>query len=128
MASDTHQAPVAAPASEVLGSGGSRTEDWEALRGSAEFHRLVSAKFRFILPATIFFLVFYMLLPLGIAFAPDLMKTNVVGHINVAYVYALAQFLMTWILTYAYIRRADAVFDRLAGAVRRLAGQRGMEV
>ena len=119
--------PPAAGRAETARSGDAEASaDWEELRASPEFHRLVAARVRFVVPATIFFLVFYMLLPLGIAFAPGLMKTNVAGHINVAYVFALCQFLMTWILTYAYIKRADSTFDRLAAAVRRLAGQKGV--
>jgi uncharacterized membrane protein (DUF485 family) len=109
------QQPVAQTATPGAGM------DWERLRGSAEFHKLLRTKTAFVLPATVFFLVFYMLLPLGIAFAPDLMKTNLVGHINVAYVFALAQFVVTWVLTWLYIRRADRVFDPLAESVRRLA-------
>lgn len=41
------------------------------------------------------------------------MSTNVVGNINVAYLFALSQFFMAWIIMYIYIGRAR-VFDGLA--------------
>lgn len=104
-------------------TGDGSVRDWEALRASPEFHELMAAKYRFIIPATVFFLIFYLLLPLGDAFAPDLMKTNVAGHINIAYLFALCQFLMTWAVTYLYIHRAENVFDKLAEKVRRSAGR-----
>lgn len=104
-------------------TGDSVIRDWEELRQSAEFRDLMAAKYRFIIPATVFFLAFYLLLPLGDAFAPGLMKTDVFGHINIAYLFALCQFLMTWTITYLYIHRAETVFDGLAAKVRRRAGQ-----
>ena len=58
------------------------TTDWEAVRQSSEFRDLVRSKQRFIIPATAFFLVWYLLLPLGNGLAPDLMKTKIIGNIN----------------------------------------------
>ena len=83
---------------------------WDQVAAMSEFRQLVAAKMRFIVPATIFFLVFYLLLPLLVGLAPDLMKTKVVGQINLAYLFALSQFLMAWILAFVYLRQA-AVFD-----------------
>ena len=97
------------------------TEDvayWEGLERTDEFRRLVAARVRFVLPATIFFLVYYFLLPLLNGLAPSLMRTNVVGHINIAYLFALSQFFVAWLLAFFYIRQANGVFDRLAAAVR----------
>lgn len=91
---------------------------WEGLEHTDEFKQLVAARVRFILPATIFFLVYYFALPLANGLAPGLMKTNVVGNVNIAYLFALSEFFMAWILAWLYIRRANTVFDRLAEAVR----------
>ena len=41
------------------------------------------------------------------------MSTRVVGRINLAYVFALSQFVMAWVLMAAYVRRARR-FDRMA--------------
>jgi uncharacterized membrane protein (DUF485 family) len=107
------------------------TSRWEGLEHTEEFHRLVAARVRFVLPATVFFMVYYFALPILNGTAPDLMRTKVVGSVNVAYLFALSEFFMAWILAWLYIRRANTVFDRLAEAVRRLArgwtGSRGSE-
>ena len=100
---------------------GPPTEDvayWEGLERTDEFRRLVAARARFVLPATIFFLIYYFLLPLLNGLAPSLMRTDVIGHINIAYLFALSQFFVAWLLAFFYIRQANGVFDRLAAAVR----------
>jgi uncharacterized membrane protein (DUF485 family) len=96
---------------------------WEGLEQTDEFRQLVKARLRFVLPATIFFLVYYFLLPLGNGLAPDLMKTRVIGQVNVAYLFALSEFVMAWVLAYLYIRKANTVFDALAAKVRARAGK-----
>ena len=98
-------------------------EHWEGLERTTEFRDLVAARWRFVLPATVFFLVFYFLLPLANGLAPHFMRTNVVGNVNLAYLFALSQFFVAWILAWLYIRRANNVFDRLAEAVRRRASR-----
>lgn len=91
---------------------------WEGLEETDEFRQLVRARLRFVLPATIFFLVYYFLLPLGNGLAPGLMKTKVFGQVNIAYLFALSEFVMAWILAWLYIRKANTVFDALAAKVR----------
>jgi uncharacterized membrane protein (DUF485 family) len=103
-----------------------RASKWEALASSPEFRRLITAKRNFIVPATIFFLVYYFALPLGNGLAPKLMNTKIIGNINLAYLFALSEFVMAWILAAIYIRRANRVFDPLAAAVRRLAARMGV--
>ena len=58
------------------------------------------------------------LAPLLNGLATDFMRTNVIGDVNVAYLFALSQFFMAWILAWLYVRRASAVFDPLAERVR----------
>jgi uncharacterized membrane protein (DUF485 family) len=96
---------------------------WEGLEQTDEFRQLVRARVRFVLPATIFFLVYYFLLPLGNGLAPDFMRTNVIGHINIAYLFAFSQFIVAWLLAFFYIRQANNVFDRLAEKVRERAAR-----
>lgn len=96
--------------------------NWEVLHASAEFQRLVKARRNFVIPAVVFFLVYYFALPLSNGLAPNLMNTKVIGNINLAYLFALSEFVMAWGLAYLYISRANKVFDPLADAVRRLAG------
>ena len=99
---------------------------WEGLEETTEFRQLVSARWRFVVPATIFFLAYYFLLPVANGVAPRFMRTNVIGNVNIAYLFALSQFVMAWVLAYLYIRRANTLFDRLATAVRNRAS-RGRE-
>ncbi|HEX6349964.1 MAG TPA: DUF485 domain-containing protein [Candidatus Dormibacteraeota bacterium] len=97
---------------------------WEGLEATQEFKDLVRARWKFVIPATVFFLVYYFLLPLLNGLATGFMRTNVIGDVNVAYLFALSQFLMAWLLAWFYIRRANTVFDALAGRVRERAGRR----
>ena len=111
-----------APAEPVArGEAEAGTASWEGLERTDEFKQLVAARWRFVLPATVFFLVYYFALPILNGVAPGFMRTNVVGNINIAYLFALSQFFMAWILAWLYIRRANTVFDPLAEAVRRRA-------
>ena len=80
--------------------------EWQELERDAEFRQLYAEKVRFIVPATIFFIVYYFSLPILVGYAPGLMERKVVGNINLAYVYALSQFAMTWIVVYLYVRVA----------------------
>ena len=41
---------------------------------------------------------------------------NVIGNINLAYLIALSEFVMAWIIVYLYVRRAG-LFDKLANAI-----------
>ncbi len=80
--------------------------DWDAIANDPAFTELKAAKRRFIIPATIFFFVYYMTLPVLVGFFPDLMKTPVWGKVNWAYIYALSQFIMTWVVCAMYVRVA----------------------
>jgi uncharacterized membrane protein (DUF485 family) len=90
--------------------------EWQAIEADAEFQKLISAKRRFIIPATVFFILYYFALPVLVGYWPRLMETNVIGSINLAYLFALSQFLMAWVLSYLYVREAG-VFDRLAARI-----------
>jgi uncharacterized membrane protein (DUF485 family) len=41
------------------------------------------------------------------------MDTKILGPVNLAYLFALSQFFMAWILAYVYLRKADG-FDAMA--------------
>jgi len=87
--------------------------DWDRVIAMPEFQQLIAAKARFIVPATVFFLVYYLLLPLLVGYAKDFMDTKVIGQINIAYLFALSQFFMAWILAWLYLRQAGT-FDTMA--------------
>jgi uncharacterized membrane protein (DUF485 family) len=113
------------PASRVPDASPERVGDasrWEGLEETREFRELIASRRRFVVPATIFFIAYYFALPILNGVAPGLMRTRVIGSVNIAYLFALSEFFMAWILAWLYIRRANTVFDRLADAVRRRAG------
>ncbi len=116
------QAPPRGEAIQPAGAVGEEVH-WEGLEQTPEFRELVRRRMRFVLPATIFFLVYYFLLPLGNGLAPDFMKTKVFGQVNIAYLFALSEFVMAWVLAWLYIRKANTVFDALAAKVRARAGR-----
>lgn len=90
--------------------------NWEQLEAKPEFRALLARKSRFIVPATIFFLTYYLALPILVGYYPELMKKRVWGEVNVAYVFALSQFFMAWIMAFLYVRVA-AQWDKSAAAV-----------
>ncbi len=89
------------------------TPDWERLAATAEFKSLLRAKARFVVPATVFFIGYYFALPLLVGYAPELMARKVFGVVNIAYLFALSQFFMAWILAWLYVRAAGR-FDKMA--------------
>ncbi len=90
--------------------------DWDAIAGDPAFKKLLADKLRFIVPTTIFFVVYYFALPVLVGWFPELMKTRVVGQVNLAYLFALSQFFMAWILAAIYVVVA-AGWDRKSAAV-----------
>jgi uncharacterized membrane protein (DUF485 family) len=89
---------------------------WDAIEADAYFKKLLAAKARFILPASIFFVVYYFTLPVLVGWWPDLMKKEVWGKVNIAYLFALSQFFMAWALAFVYVKLA-AKWDKAADAV-----------
>jgi uncharacterized membrane protein (DUF485 family) len=99
------------------GTGGvAHREDinWEAAENSREFKELVHRKRRFVVPATIFFFAWYFGFIVLVGVAPDFMAERLIDGFTVGYALALTQFIMTWALSYWYIRKADRDFDPLA--------------
>ncbi|MBS1810188.1 MAG: DUF485 domain-containing protein [Acidobacteria bacterium] len=90
-----------------------KPQDWEDIAATEEFKTLVATKRKFILPAVIFFIVYYFALPVLVGYAPKLMETKVFGVVNLAYLFALSQFFMAWILAAIYVKKAGS-FDALA--------------
>jgi uncharacterized membrane protein (DUF485 family) len=95
--------------------------DWKAVEQSPEFGELIAARRRFVLPATIFFLAWYIGFVLLAGYAPDFMARSVYQGLTVGYCLALTQFVMVFTLGIMYLRRADRVFDPLAAKVIRRA-------
>jgi uncharacterized membrane protein (DUF485 family) len=101
--------------------------DWEAVEQSPEFRELIAARRRFVLPATIFFLSWYVGFILLAGYAPDFMARSVYEGLTVGYCLALTQFVMVFALGLMYLRRAERTYDPLAEAVVRHALAPGRE-
>lgn len=86
---------------------------WDKIAESKEFEHLMATKKMFIVPAFIFFVVYYFALPVLVGYAPKFMDTKVIGQVNLAYLFALSQFFVAWIIAALYVRAASN-FDRLA--------------
>jgi uncharacterized membrane protein (DUF485 family) len=96
--------------------------DWKGIERSEEFRELVKKRRSFVVPATIFFLAYYMAFIIVAGYAPDFMGKSVYEGLTVGYCYALTQFLMVFVLGIWYLRKAEREFDPLAAAVVDAAG------
>src|SRR3954449_13136789 len=87
--------------------------DWLAVERSSEFQELVHERRRFLVPATIVVLVGAIGYLLLAAFVPSVMGWQVVDGLPFAWLGAISQVLLTWVLTWAYLRKADSDFEPL---------------
>jgi uncharacterized membrane protein (DUF485 family) len=97
---------------------------WERVAAMDEFRALVAAKRKFVVPATIFFVIYYFALPALVGYAPDLMEKRVLGVINLAYLFALSQFFVAWLIAALYVRAASR-FDEMARKLIARLGRQG---
>jgi len=82
------------------------------IAASKPFRHLLAIKKTFIIPAFLIFLVHYFALAVLIGYAPRLASIRVIGTVTVAYLFALSQFLVGWIIAALYLMAA-AKFDAL---------------
>jgi len=87
--------------------------DWDAIAARPRFKELLRAKRRFVAPASVFFIAYYFALPVLVGYFPATMSRRVWGPVNIAYLFALSQFLMAWVVAWIYVRAARR-FDELA--------------
>ncbi|MBK3493669.1 DUF485 domain-containing protein [Viridibacillus sp. YIM B01967] len=90
-------------------------DDYVAIAGSPEFKSLVKKKNSFLVPVSIFFLLFYFTLPILTSFT-DVLSVKVIGDITLVWIFALAQFIMTWTLCMIYVNKANK-FDKEAESI-----------
>ena len=87
---------------------------YDELHASADFAELRKLYRSFVIPATVAFLVWYLLYVLMSNWATDFMSIRLFGNINVALVFGLLQFVTTFLLAWAYSRYSTARLDPLA--------------
>lgn len=95
---------------------------WETIAQDPAYKALVASKIRFIVPATVFFTVYYFALPIAVGYWPELMKKEIIGHVNIAYILAFSQFFMAWILAGIYVlvaagwdKQSSRILQRITG-------------
>ena len=87
---------------------------YDRLQATAEFQELKKRYLGFVVPATIAFLAWYLLYVVMSNWAHDFMSQKVVGHINVALVFGVLQFVTTFLIAWLYSRHMAAKVDPLA--------------
>lgn len=90
----------------------------QRIEESEEFRTLRRSFRSFAFPVTAGFVLWYLLYVLLSGYAPGLMRTRVVGHVNVALVLGLLQFVSTFAIAAWYARYADRRLDPPAAAIR----------
>jgi uncharacterized membrane protein (DUF485 family) len=94
------------------------TESFVEVQESAEFGELRRTYRSFAFPLTVAFIAWYLLYVLLSSYAGGFMGTKLVGNINVAFVFGLAQFATTFLIAWLYSRHAAAKLDPKAEAIK----------
>jgi uncharacterized membrane protein (DUF485 family) len=93
-------------------------ERYLEVQRSNEFGALRRSLRGFVFPMTIAFFAWYALYVILSAYARDFMSTKIVGHINIALVFGLLQFLTTFLIAWLYERYSSRRLDPAAAALR----------
>ncbi|MFH8220775.1 DUF485 domain-containing protein [Streptomyces sp. NPDC018057] len=96
------------------GDGAAAAEVYLAVQRSAAFQEVRSRYRRFVVPAVVAFLGWYLVYVVTATSAPGFMARPVAGAVNVAMVAGAGQFLSTFLLAWAYARHARLRRDRAA--------------
>src|SRR5437762_13740172 len=72
------------PAHELTADEDRDRVEWQRVTQTPEFKGMLKAKLKFIIPATLFFVVYYFALPVLVGYAPGLMAKKVFGVVNFA--------------------------------------------
>ena len=89
-----------------------------AMHTDPRFRELRTRLVRFVLPASVAFLAWYLLYVLLSAYADGFMSTKVVGRANIALFFGLLQFVTTFGIAVLYSRYANRRLDPLADELR----------
>lgn len=90
--------------------------DWTTIANNKEFKDLIALKKTFVVPAFAIFLVHYFALAVLVGYAPQLASTRVIGAVTIAYLFAVSQFVVGWVIAALYIVAA-AKFDALSADI-----------
>ncbi|NGQ97466.1 DUF485 domain-containing protein [Brevibacillus sp. SYP-B805] len=102
-------------AAKDANAGKQRSVNYAEIARSDKFNTLLQRKKAFIVPWSVFFFVFYFLLPVLTSYS-KVLNTPAVGAITWAWVFAFAQFVMTWALCILYTKKSrefDAIVEEI---------------
>jgi uncharacterized membrane protein (DUF485 family) len=98
--------------------------DWMRIERSDDFRELTARRNRFIaVAATVTFVAFGVYLFLAV-FAHGVTGTTILGGVPLAWPLAMTQVLLTWAVTWTYLRKADREFAPLEERIAERAGAR----
>jgi uncharacterized membrane protein (DUF485 family) len=117
MANDDRREPSRSPTTGRMSTEEAVTAT-EAVGKDPEMIELERRHRRFVWPATIFFLIYYLSLNVLAGTSPDLMGSKLFGEFTFGYLFALSQFLMAFIVAWVYARWAATRIDPLATDLR----------
>ena len=87
---------------------------YDRLAQTEEFREVRRRFAAFVVPATIVFLGWYLLYVVMSNWAHDFMSEKVFGHVNVALIFGLLQFLSTFLIAWLYARHMNNHVDDVA--------------
>jgi uncharacterized membrane protein (DUF485 family) len=89
-----------------------------AVQESPEFAGLRKALRGFVFPMTVVFFAWYALYVILSAYTRGFMSHKLIGHVNVALVFGLLQFLTTFLIAWQYERYSSRRLDPVAEQLR----------
>jgi uncharacterized membrane protein (DUF485 family) len=92
------------------------TIDWNKIAALPEFQSLLAEKRRFIISCCLFFSLYYFALLYLVGWHASLISKPILGKVNGAYLFALSQFFMAWIMAAVYMKKA-AYFDKKTATI-----------
>lgn len=99
------------------------TPDWEAIERLPEFRALVAGRRRFAWLAGGIGTACGAIYVVLAATAHELMRTKLAGSLSLGFAGGVALVLLTWAITWAYLRRSTHVWAPMEARVRELAGE-----
>jgi uncharacterized membrane protein (DUF485 family) len=92
--------------------------DWEAIERSPDFQELTRGRRRFAWVAGSIGMGLGALYVVLAGVAPDLMGTQVFGAMSIGFAGGVGLILLTWAITFLYMRRSDRVWGPLEERIR----------
>lgn len=124
MTSPSQDPPISVPPDAVPPTGpphaasGPTAEQFLAVQQSEEFGQLRRNFRGFAIPMTIAFLVWYLVYVLLSTYAEGFMSIHLFGNLTLGIILGFSQFLMTFLITWLYIRHANKNLDPISSKIR----------